>query len=593
MTYDTLGFVVQNEAAYNNWKESEERKKWIEKVEETGGWKKYLMKGKNVEMNNEEDYYQSLRWMSKQKYILERRRICVDAHHDVEYSLPLCCPFHMNEFQIRSVVSRVLFTYTLRNRSVGYIHGYNTITAAITSVLSEEETFWVVCSLTEMALPAGPGLTGSLRDILTVQHLIDLGDPELIQHLEKCGASILPIASGLVIGLFSGSLPAEICLLIWGVIVADDCPEVQLIRFTCAIIKSIRSDLLECTTASQITETFSLKTKSLYSVDEIVEIAKSISTLSTQHVNDLRASTLLQIERDASKITQRRAEYEITGSGLLNRSTMKGIITWLKKQESNIVSQHDFLSAMSSVNISAAENSLHGLYQHWESSGDDESESNNSLTAMDVIFGLILLMDGALLDKMKCLIAFCSDNETEKGEERNEKLRLSITDYKKYISSKICKSEVKLIANKVNASLTDIPVLSLSDYGNMYDDACSVFHQLDTSGSSSLTAEQLLQAVFSTPALCIIISGAPPTAASSPLWSPDDNQPHWIPDTDALFCYLCKKHFRWFRRRHHCRSCGQVACNSCTSQRKPIVVMGFKTPVRMCTACCQQMLHHP
>lgn len=35
---------------------------------------------------------------------------------------------------------------------------------------------------------------------------------------------------------------------------------------------------------------------------------------------------------------------------------------------------------------------------------------------------------------------------------------------------------------------------------------------------------------------------------------------HWIDDNNVTQCEGCKKPFRWFRRRHHCRKCGKVFC---------------------------------
>lgn len=35
---------------------------------------------------------------------------------------------------------------------------------------------------------------------------------------------------------------------------------------------------------------------------------------------------------------------------------------------------------------------------------------------------------------------------------------------------------------------------------------------------------------------------------------------HWISDARAAQCAACHRPFRWYRRRHHCRRCGQVFC---------------------------------
>ena len=40
---------------------------------------------------------------------------------------------------------------------------------------------------------------------------------------------------------------------------------------------------------------------------------------------------------------------------------------------------------------------------------------------------------------------------------------------------------------------------------------------------------------------------------------------HWMPDKLCKHCYACEIPFTVFRRRHHCRLCGQVFCSNCSA----------------------------
>lgn len=42
----------------------------------------------------------------------------------------------------------------------------------------------------------------------------------------------------------------------------------------------------------------------------------------------------------------------------------------------------------------------------------------------------------------------------------------------------------------------------------------------------------------------------------------------WIPDERVKRCFACNASFSLLRRKHHCRSCGRVFCDSCTSYRE-------------------------
>ncbi|KAJ2706918.1 hypothetical protein FB645_001213 [Coemansia sp. IMI 203386] len=40
--------------------------------------------------------------------------------------------------------------------------------------------------------------------------------------------------------------------------------------------------------------------------------------------------------------------------------------------------------------------------------------------------------------------------------------------------------------------------------------------------------------------------------------------PVWDPDESAERCYICFRDFSLFMRKHHCRACGKIVCNSCS-----------------------------
>ncbi|OQR83895.1 myosin-like protein [Achlya hypogyna] len=54
----------------------------------------------------------------------------------------------------------------------------------------------------------------------------------------------------------------------------------------------------------------------------------------------------------------------------------------------------------------------------------------------------------------------------------------------------------------------------------------------------------------------------------------------WKQDEDSFACFQCNKRFTLFRRRHHCRVCGEVICDACST------FVGLdKKSVRVCLLC--------
>ncbi|XP_046980058.1 zinc finger FYVE domain-containing protein 21-like [Schistocerca americana] len=62
-------------------------------------------------------------------------------------------------------------------------------------------------------------------------------------------------------------------------------------------------------------------------------------------------------------------------------------------------------------------------------------------------------------------------------------------------------------------------------------------------------------------------------------------EPSWIPDSEAAHCSNCEVKFDMLRRKHHCRRCGNIFCNSCCATKLGLPRMGFVDPVRLCKPC--------
>lgn len=62
----------------------------------------------------------------------------------------------------------------------------------------------------------------------------------------------------------------------------------------------------------------------------------------------------------------------------------------------------------------------------------------------------------------------------------------------------------------------------------------------------------------------------------------------WAPDSIATHCASCRRDFNLTRRKHHCRSCGEIFCNTCSEHTLPVQLNDdgqLGKPVRVCSAC--------
>ncbi|ERE68047.1 RUN and FYVE domain-containing protein 2 [Cricetulus griseus] len=57
----------------------------------------------------------------------------------------------------------------------------------------------------------------------------------------------------------------------------------------------------------------------------------------------------------------------------------------------------------------------------------------------------------------------------------------------------------------------------------------------------------------------------------------------WLKDDEATYCKQCEKEFSISRRKHHCRNCGHIFCNTCSSNE--LALPSYPKPVRVCDSC--------
>ncbi|TKS72577.1 RUN and FYVE domain-containing protein 1 [Collichthys lucidus] len=62
----------------------------------------------------------------------------------------------------------------------------------------------------------------------------------------------------------------------------------------------------------------------------------------------------------------------------------------------------------------------------------------------------------------------------------------------------------------------------------------------------------------------------------------------WLKDDEATQCKQCLKEFSIARRKHHCRNCGDIYCNSCSSNE--LALPSYPRPVRVCDMCHSLLL---
>ncbi|GLD58907.1 FYVE, RhoGEF and PH domain-containing protein 6-like protein [Lates japonicus] len=121
----------------------------------------------------------------------------------------------------------------------------------------------------------------------------------------------------------------------------------------------------------------------------------------------------------------------------------------------------------------------------------------------------------------------------------------------------------------------------------------SVERSFILSASSATERDEWLEAISTaisdyTRKKISFISGRPPeevelsdSGDSAPLGS---KAPIWIPDPRTTMCMICTCEFSLTWRRHHCRACGKVVCQSCSSNKHCLEYLKNQF-ARVCDQC--------
>ena len=67
----------------------------------------------------------------------------------------------------------------------------------------------------------------------------------------------------------------------------------------------------------------------------------------------------------------------------------------------------------------------------------------------------------------------------------------------------------------------------------------------------------------------------------------------WMPDQVVNDCYECAIKFTTFKRKHHCRICGQIFCSKCCGIFISGRYLNVAGSIRVCNSCNQNIEKNP
>lgn len=175
------------------------------------------------------------------------RTECVDQ---IEKDLPRTFSGLGND-QFRAALKRALECFCKHYTGLGYTQGISLVLAGLLSVMGyedlekEEESFWMMCHVTEHVLSQYycASMSGVKIDATLLQEMISVVAPQLAQHFDGTHVSVALIYSRLAIPLFLDTMPSESVFRVWDMIFLAG-PSFTLC-FVLALLKRHENDLIQ------------------------------------------------------------------------------------------------------------------------------------------------------------------------------------------------------------------------------------------------------------------------------------------------------------------------------------------------------------
>jgi hypothetical protein len=172
---------------------------------------------------------------------------------DITRSLP-SHPFYKGHGEGTNLIRNVLLAYSRRAPQIGYCQSMNIIAATLLLYMSEEEAFWLLCTICEDIVPDyyNKQLLGSIIDQQIFTQLVSIYLPEIDEHLKKLGLPIEALSLPWFMCLFIGYLPWQATLRVLDCVFFTRDP-MTLLQFGLAILELNQEAILSHNDGEDVT----------------------------------------------------------------------------------------------------------------------------------------------------------------------------------------------------------------------------------------------------------------------------------------------------------------------------------------------------
>ncbi|KAJ9470851.1 GTPase-activating protein GYP2 [Diplonema papillatum] len=577
---DVFGSQVHDVAAFKKWHASPDQERLHAEVETGDGWANYLWPGKGIEKlewNGDASYYPSLNCVRTQESVLSKHhRPIIEIYKEIEKDMPRTCPGAAMDPEVLDACKEVLQNYALRNRAVGYCQGMNYLAALLCRAIeSPEKAFWLLAFIVEQVVPDYySGLHGVVVDLKVIEAMLQFLEPKLWEHLSHLGFNCGVIFTQYLICFFSLGMPPEGTLQLWQSVFRARNPRVALLRITCSFMCLLKADLLHADGVNTVIEVFSKGAASLYNARRVIDVAEATAeTVSDQWI--------LETRDDLTNTMLKESQAHVARLELVQRAKVSRKL--IDEVRANWTGGLDDAVTREALHVLVDKTGM--INPEFDQVFNWETEA---VPFREIILTLVLLQEGTAGEKIQTCRDVLQDAESDtSGDAPLPNSKNGGGSNRTFGSLTRSLPTHFSVALAVENNLAPSPRLQSASI--ILESGHEVDGEEDESDEAVRMANDgppVEQETENPDSSVEVMAYRNPSGVIVPAGRGDvRKRPEAVPDTDVPVCPYCDKDFKWFRRRHHCRACGNVVCSTCSPNRCVLFELGYTVAVRICVRC--------
>ena len=265
-----------------------------ERMNQNKGQYQKLVKAFNILVKNKHPFYLHL-----------EKKISIDLNRSFNQSKINVTPEIINKLR------DILYAFAVRNVSINYCQGLNSIVAYILRMTNfkEEESFYLFLTLMENILPYDYYLfgLGVQAELQVINILLEKYEPDITSYLNTLNGTIIlysvitQFVTSLLIFKINQNISNILYNCFFGFILLEDKDEVFYFfyKIIIGIFKLLKKDILKCKAMSQLKDAINLEKefdkKSINSIKEYVLFEEGKDKLDSNYVKQLRIDELNKI----------------------------------------------------------------------------------------------------------------------------------------------------------------------------------------------------------------------------------------------------------------------------------------------------------